>query len=168
MQSVQGPNTVQNEYRAEKEENVEIRAVKAEDRAVLLRMMDDFYHSKAVLHALPRETMVRCFEACLHESAYLEGYLFEMDGKAAGFCFVAKGYSTEVGGCVVQIEDLYICPEFRGCGIGRQFIRYLETRYRHFARRLRLEVEPGNDRAIKLYRELGFCELPYLQMVKEW
>ncbi|MBQ3593582.1 MAG: hypothetical protein II982_04390, partial [Clostridia bacterium] len=34
------------------------------------------------------------------------------------------------------------------------------------AARYRLEVEPENERAVKLYKEKGFYYLPYQQMIK--
>ena len=35
------------------------------------------------------------------------------------------------------------------------------------ARRLRLEVEPENERAVALYKKLGYRELEYRSMIKD-
>lgn len=57
-------------------------------------------------------------------------------------------------------------PEFRGNGLGKEFFDYLETEYKSVSR-FRLELEPGNEKAERLYRRLGFEPLDYRQMVKE-
>lgn len=144
---------------------MKIRGFTAQDRADFLSMMDEFYHSNAVLHPIPKECMERCFAACIQGGPYLKGYLFEEDNMPAGFALVSTGFSTEAGGLCVQLEDLYVRAEFRGKGIGKQFFTFLRQNCPAGTRRLRLEVEPENENAIRLYQRLGFQTLPYLQMI---
>ena len=61
--------------------------------------------------------------------------------------------------------EILIKKEYRGQGMGKKFFKFLEENYD--VKRLRLEAEKDNQRAIKLYKELGFEELPYLQFIKE-
>lgn len=42
----------------------------------------------------------------------------------------------------------------------------MEDAYKGKAARLRLEAEPDNTGAIRLYKRLGFEELPYKQLIK--
>ena len=49
-------------------------------------------------------------------------------------------------------------------GLGKAFFKYMEENYP--AARYRLEIEPENLRAKKLYSSLGYKELPYAQMIK--
>ena len=56
-------------------------------------------------------------------------------------------------------------PEYRSCGLGREFFAYLEENLP--AARYRLEVEEDNERAISLYRRLDYEVLPYVQMIKD-
>lgn len=145
-----------------------IRKMTSADHDVFLNMMDTFYHSEAVLHAIPRSTMERCFrDACDDGNPFVDGYILDDNGAIAGFALVAKGYSTEAGGICVQIEDLYLDEAFRGRGLGRELFEYLQRTYAGVARRLRLEVECSNTEAQRLYKRLGFKELPYMQMVKD-
>lgn len=45
---------------------------------------------------------------------YAEAYLFEQDGQIAGYGTLAKTFSTEAGGLVIWLEEVYIRQEFRG------------------------------------------------------
>ena len=74
---------------------------------------------------------------------------------------VQKGYL-----CFVWIEEAYVREEFRSKGLGRELFSYVEREY-PFAARFRLEVEDDNLRAIKLYTNLGYKNLPYSQMIKD-
>lgn len=145
-----------------------IRKMLPNDKPVFIEMMQEFYSSDAVLHELPLSTIKRCFEDASGSCPYIVGYIFESGSDILGFALVSKGYSTESGGICIQIEDLFIRPGFRGSGAGREFLQYIENTYKENARRLRLEVEPKNTKAISLYKRMGFKELPYFQMIKDW
>lgn len=146
---------------------MKIRKISQADQETVLSLMKAFYQSEAVLHPLPEETIQRCLQDCVRNSPYIEGYVMDVEGTIVGFAMVAKGYATEVGGICVQIEDIFIRPEFRGQGIGNQFFAYIMDKYKDTAYRFRLEVEENNTNAIRLYKKLGFVELPYCQMIME-
>ncbi len=145
-----------------------VRPFSERDRSSVLDMMTSFYASPAILHKAPKETLERCLDDALNASPYIEGYVFDEDGEVAGYSLVAKSYSTEFGGMCVWIEDLYVLPEFRGKSFASKFFEYLEKRYEKDAVRMRLEVEPSNESARRLYRKCGYNELPYVQMTKEF
>ena len=144
-----------------------IREMKPSDQAVFLEMMEAFYSSDAVLHAIPRPQMERVFQDSIDGGPYIQGFLFETDeGEAAGFVLLSHGYSTEAGGECIQIEDLYVQPQYRGMGMAKECFAYLLKRFPQ-ASRFRLEAEPGNANAIKLYKRLGFEAIGYAQMILE-
>lgn len=144
-----------------------IRKLEAGDKSAVLDMMKGFYASPALLHHAPEGVLIKDIEDCLAGSPYIECYVAESDGKIAGYTMLSKGYSTECGGISVMIEDLFVKEEFRGRKIGEKFLRFAEEKYRGVAVRLRLEVEPSNLGAIRLYERCGFTDLPYKQMCKE-
>jgi ribosomal protein S18 acetylase RimI-like enzyme len=53
---------------------------------------------------------------------------------------------------------LYVEPGLTGQGIGRDLFAEVETCFPS-AKRMRLEVEPKNERAIAFYTGLGFAEI---------
>ncbi len=145
-----------------------IRPLEAHDRHAVLDMMVEFYSSPAILHHAPEETLERCLTDALSDSPYIEGYVFDEGGNIAGYSLVAKSYSTEYGGMCVWIEDLYVLPEFRGKSFASRFFEFIDSRYEKSAVRMRLEVEPSNEGARRLYRKCGYNELSYIQMTKEF
>ena len=140
-----------------------IRRIQESDRADYLRMAHDFYHSPAVMHPVPDSYLVRGFDEMMRSGDYMQGFIFEADGRTAGYALLCRTYSQEAGGAAVWIDEVYICPEYRGRGLGHELFRNLKTLLP--AARYRLEIEPDNLRAEKLYRSLGFDALPYAQMV---
>lgn len=145
-----------------------IRNFEPADRAAVLAMVDTFYHSPGVLHQIPTENFAAVFdEMCGGGSGRLRGLLIEHDGQPAGFCSLSSSYSTEAGGPVVLIEEVYIDPAFRGHGFGSDVFAFIIQEYKGKAARLRLEVAPDNTRAAQLYERLGFETLPYKQMILE-
>ena len=142
-----------------------IRRITRNDRETYLRMAHDFYHSEAVLHPVPDAHFVRAFDEMMRSEDYLVGLIFEQDGEAAGYALLVKTYSQEAGGPAVWIDELYVLPQFRSRGLGRAFFAGLQQIIP--AARYRLEIEPDNLRAEKLYRSMGFDVLGYKQLVMD-
>ena len=140
-----------------------MRKITPADRAVFLEMAYEFYHSEAVLHPIPEARHARAFDEMMRSDAYMEGVIFESDGEIAGYALLCKTYSQEAGGLAVWIDELYLRPAFRSRGMGKAFFAELPKLIP--AARYRLEIEPDNARAEKLYRAMGFEVLEYKQMV---
>lgn len=144
-----------------------IRRLAEGDRALYLEMTEEFYHSPAVLHAVPKQYFENTFEEMMRSDVYVEGFLLKDDKHApAGYAITSKMFSQEVGGMVAWIEEIYVRPDFQGQGMGKQFFAYFEELHPEL-RRVRLEVEPDNERAVKLYERLGFERVAYYQMGKD-
>ena len=141
-----------------------IRYMKETDRQKILEMMTVFYASDAVSTNGSPKIFQADMEACLGESPYLEGYVFEGDGQILGYAMVAKSFSTEFGKPCIWIEDIYLEEAYRGMGIGSSFFRFMEEKYPDAL--FRLELEEENARALHVYKKQGYDFLPYLEMKK--
>ena len=142
-----------------------IRPMQPDDKKAVVAMMEVFYTSPAVLSNGSAAIFTNDFEACINsENPYLEGYMFEGNGRIQGYAMTAKSFSTEFGRPCIWIEDLYIKEDFRGTGIGSLFLEFIGKKYPEAI--LRLEVEEENGRAVKTYEKNGFTVLPYMEMKK--
>jgi len=142
-----------------------IRKITPDDRAVFLQMAREFYRSEAVLHPIPESRDARACDEMMRWDMHMEGLIFESCDETAGYALLCKTYSQEAGGLAVWIDELYLRPAFRNRGMGKAFFAELPKLIP--AARYRLEIEPDNARAEKLYRAMGFAVLDYKQMVKD-
>ena len=102
-----------------------IREITTADREVFLQLLDEFYHSPAVLHPVPRTYFERTFQEVTSGSPYARAYLLECGGAPAGYAQLSFTYSTEAGGRVIWVEELYVRPQYQGRGLGGAFFRFL-------------------------------------------
>ncbi|KAJ1740195.1 acetyltransferase [Coemansia sp. RSA 989] len=83
--------------------------------------------------------------------------------KPAGFALFFHNYSTWVGRPGLYLEDLFVCPEFRGRGVGKRLLVQLAqiARERQCGR-MEWVVLDWNEPSIQFYLSLG------AQQMKEW
>ena len=154
-------------YFAKRSEDM-IRKVTEADRHSYIEMVKSFYNSEAVCHEIPISHIEAAFNEMMRSDVYMEGFMLELNRETAGYANIAKTFSCEGGGLTVWIEELFILPQFRCKGLGRELFAFLEQHYGSSLARMRLEVTDENERAAKLYRALGFEPLEYRQLVKEF
>ena len=141
------------------------RDITAADRDLVIPMVEDFYRSDAVDHPVPTTIMERAFAAVVDpEEPLLRGVLVYEDGVPAGYVYLTFCYSAEVGGRCVFIEEIFLKEAFRGRGLGKEIMAWMEGEYPQ-VRRFRLEVTQVNKSAIRLYEGSGYQYLRYDQMV---
>lgn len=145
-----------------------IRKVEPKDRETYIGLAQQFYSSDAVQHAIPKDYIEAAFDEMMRSDVYADGYILTHGGKPAGYALIAKTFSCEGGGLTVWIEEIFILPEYRSLGLGGALFAALEAEYGRSLARMRLEITPENMRARSLYQKLGFKELSYQQMVKEF
>ena len=134
-----------------------IRKFVPEDREDYIRFSTEFYNSSAVDKPVPREHFEQGFDEMMRSDVYVQGYMLVCDGNNVGYCVTMKTYSVEAGGITIWIDELFVLEEYRSKGLGRELFKL---------RRIRLEVELENGRAISLYKKMGFEPAPYDGMWK--
>lgn len=80
----------------------------------------------------------------------------EVDGQPQGFALFFHNFSTFEGRPGIYLEDLFVRPEARGCGLGKAMLAHLAAlALERGCARLEWWVLDWNESAIGFYRKLG-------------
>jgi carbonic anhydrase len=110
-----------------------------------------------------------CFQNFDEEMATLPGRYAAPEGRLY-YATVSENGEKRGAGCVgirqlsdgvCELKRLYVDPEFRGLGVGRDLaLAAIRDARRIGYRKILLDTLPAMRIAVKLYRELGFTEAP--------
>lgn len=91
------------------------------------------------------------------ERPYFEALLAEQDnGTPIGFALYFYTFSTFLAKPTLYLEDLFVLPEFRGHGVGKQFFRELvKIAKERNCGRVEWSVLDWNEPSIQFYKSLG-------------
>ena len=145
-----------------------MRRVTEKDKSIFVELTKEFYNSPAVIQPIPESTMLRTFHEIIRSNEYIEGFIIENENQDVGYGIISKSFSPEAGGPVIWFEEVYVRDGYQGKGLGGEFFGFIEEAYKEQVKRLRLEVEADNERAVDLYKRLGYDFLKYNQMVKDF
>ena len=132
-----------------------IRSATIADIGVIL----EFIRGLAVYERLEHEVVAS--EAGLREALFgtrpdAEVIMAELDGTPAGFALFFHNFSTFLGRRGLYLEDLFVKPEYRGNGIGRELLsRLAAIAVERGCGRFEWSVLNWNESAIALYEALG-------------
>lgn len=143
-----------------------IRYFQAGDQDTFVEMADEFYHSTAVLHPIPRTHFEETFRQIMGQSPYLIGLMLCKGEQPAGYALMAMTYSNEAGGLCCWVDEIYVRPAFQGQGLGKELFQFLDRELPD-VKRFRLEVTEVNQGAVRLYQRMGYTPMEYLQMVRQ-
>ncbi len=132
-----------------------LRPATADDVPIILRCIQGL----AEFERLPHE--------CVATEELLRSSLFSGDPAAfvtlafagsepAGFALWFRSYSTFLARPGIYLEDLFVFPEFRAHGLGRQLLTFLaRSAVERGYGRLEWAVLDWNENAIRFYKSLG-------------
>lgn len=134
---------------------VRIRPAGEGDVALVYELIGQLAEYERLMHevvATPEDLRTALFG----ERPYAEVIIAEYDGKPAGFALFFHNFSTFVGRPGLYLEDLFVLPEHRGCGIGAALLRHLAAvALERGCGRFEWSVLDWNEPAIGFYRRLG-------------
>lgn len=135
--------------------NVTFTLATPDDAELLIALMREFY---AVEHLAFDEPRARdAAQQILRHRAHGVVQLMRAGEQSLGYLVLTFGFSLEFGGRFALLDELYLRKDFRGRGIGRASLDWVEA----FCRResigvVRLEVDRDNARAQQLYRQNAY------------
>ena len=132
-----------------------IRKATAEDAAQILR----FIQALAAFERAPN-AVVATEEGLIRDGfgprPFFECLIADYNGEPAGFALYFFNYSTWVGRPGIYVEDLFVLPDFRRLGIGRDLLRRVAAiALENGCQRLQWQVLDWNTPAIDFYRTIG-------------
>lgn len=84
-----------------------------------------------------------------------------------GYLILTFGFSVEFGGRDAFVDEFYIREAYRGKGLGRKSIEFVEeTAKKLGVKAVHLEVSRSNTNAQAVYRKLGFTDRSYYLMTR--
>jgi len=103
------------------------------------------------------EQFSHTFEEALESDDLISLLIFEEDGVPVGFANLMTIYSVWAHGKALILDDLYLRPDVRGKGYGKQALGYIEQ----FAaergyKRLQFQSEATNPNAMEFYVSQGY------------
>ncbi|MCW2574893.1 MAG: ats [Modestobacter sp.] len=133
-----------------------VRPVRPDDVPTVLRLVRELAAYEQAEHEALM-TAEQLSAALFGPSPALFGHVaLAGDGEIAGFALWFLNFSTWRGTHGVHLEDLYVSPDHRGTGLGRELLRTLaeECLDRGFSR-LEWSVLDWNAPSIEFYRAAG-------------
>jgi GNAT superfamily N-acetyltransferase len=125
-----------------------------------LTWIDEEVYTRYGARVNPDGTVKEYFDSVFHEFSEIkppEGLIciLEVDGKAVGIG-VLKYLSEEVG----EIKRMYIRPQYRGHGFGKEIYQLLEKQAKEYGYRLlRLDTAKFLEAAFHIYSKMGYVEV---------
>ena len=138
--------------------DIEFRAAEINDIKDLLEMMSEFYSHEELKY--DKETLQPAIETLINDGRIGEIRLITSGVKLIGYFVLTYTYSLEYGGKNALLDELYIRENFRGRGIGKQVLSFVEDFCRDKnIHAIHLQVKRFNPIAKKLYSSVGFKEV---------
>ncbi|MBN2718111.1 MAG: GNAT family N-acetyltransferase [Deltaproteobacteria bacterium] len=94
------------------------------------------------------------------DARYVDVLIGYVESSPVAMIIFYPGFSTFMGKPSLHIEDFYIRPEFRGCGLGTAIFKYLvKIADSRGCGKIEWYATEWNEGAIRFYQKMGACKL---------
>ena len=132
-----------------------VRPVRPDDVPTLVALVRELADYENALDEV-RLTERQLHDCLFGEAPALFGHVAVIDGEVVGLALWFLNFSTWRGTHGVYLEDLYVRPEHRGAGLGRELLRTLAaTCVERGYSRLEWSVLDWNTPSIEFYKAAG-------------
>lgn len=135
-------------------ENFKLRKTTERDVSLILSFIKEIAEYEKLLDE------VIATEDSLKQSLFIEKralvVIAELNNEPIGYALYFFNYSTFVGRAGLYLEDLYIKPQFRGAGLGKEIFKFLAKQaMENNCKRMEWTCLNWNKPSIKFYESLG-------------
>ena len=135
-------------------ENFKLRETTKEDVGLILSLIREI----ADYEKMSNEVIAT--EESLIQSIFIdkraEVVIGELNGETIGYALYFFNYSTFIGRAGLYLEDIYIKPQFRANGLGKEIFRFLgKVAKENGCKRMEWTCLDWNKSSIKFYESLG-------------
>jgi len=135
--------------------SLSIRQAVPSDAALIHGLITDLARYEKAEHEV-LASVADIEQSLFTEGAPARALICSRDGLPIGYAVYFFSYSTWLGRQGLYLEDLYIAPEQRGGGAGKQLLRHLaQLACANGCARLEWSVLDWNEPAIQFYQSLG-------------
>lgn len=130
--------------------NAKFSEIAAKDIDVVVRMMADFY----AIDNYPFDVAVAkgLLMEFVENETLGKGWLICNEDKPVGYVILTFVFSFEYKGRIAFLDELFIAPDARGKGFGKQAVDFIaDEAKKHSVKIIYLEVEHHNEAAKSLY-----------------
>jgi GNAT superfamily N-acetyltransferase len=136
------------------------------DLAQLQLLVDDFYQAEAVPGLSKRPDVGLSFANFDESPDQGQIVVFESNATIIGYAILIFYWSNEYGGNVIVIDEMFVSESYREQGIPSHFLSWIEQSFSHKSAGMSMQVSHVNEKAAKLYGELGFWSFPCNNLLK--
>jgi ribosomal protein S18 acetylase RimI-like enzyme len=148
------------------EKEIIFRPMLKEEQEVVASMIKDLYKSlQAPESYMNDQKIYATFSHLSTQPENLTLEVFEQDEKIVGYALLFSFWSNEYGGMILNVDELYLKPEYRSNGISTLYFSRLITQKDKYVA-MTLEVLPENEKAYALYKRIGFAKKETLFLYK--
>ena len=131
----------------------------------VLRLIEQYYSEDG--YPFDRNAMRKAVEKLIETPTLGRIWLIYQREQIVGYMVLTLGFSLEYQGRDAFLDEIYIVQNFRGQGIGKEALRFMEAQCRELGvRAWHLEVERDKPGAQRLYRQAGFADNNRLLLTK--
>ncbi len=148
-------NLVNNNLLTATDPRLQLRIGTEADTELILELITALAHYEKLAHEVTA-TAETLRQSLFGSRQVAEVVIAEYDGEAGGFALFFHNFSTFLGKSGIYLEDLFVKPDIRGKGVGKELLSCLaRIAIDRGCGRFEWSVLDWNEPAIRFYKNLG-------------
>lgn len=140
-----------------KDERIRFEAGRKEHVDTVLAMMRGLEDADPGPAPFDEQRRKRNWELFVDDGSLGKAWIICEGERPIGYAVLTLGFSFEYGGRDAFLDELYVEEKYRGRGIGRQTMEFVEEQAREIGvNAVHSEATRGNEPALELYRRAGY------------